>query len=1261
MDVNFNATTCMSRNTKKRALSQHIMNVLDVNKPNQLPTDSGLTARSFYRAAYVPDRDIADGSKNVEIPGLKTKLYPFQRQTVQWLLMRERAKYDNTKLNGCRQMAAYSQSSSALPFSFISLKDINGRAYYASSLYHVVTRDIAPFQEQEASLRGGILAEEMGLGKTVEMISLILTHKRDHRSFTAINAHTDGVARPAGTTLIVTPETLLNQWLAEFKKLAPSLLVITYPGIKHWANDEKWNSGHQEGSLTHRIISTLAECDAVITTYNVLQTELHYAMTPPQRSMRHERQFERHTSPLVQIDWWRICLDEAQQVDSGLSDAAKTAQLIPRVNAWAVTGTPVKDNPNDLWGLLLFLRCEPFASYQIAWRALLTTHQTLFRRLFNKIAIRHSKQAVRNELKLPCQKRYVVTMPFTAIEEHNYQTQFKTLLAEVGLSIQGTPLHDKWDPSDPRVVPGMKRALAKLRQTLLHPELGSVPAMEVVYRTLTEHLEAMIAHSVTCIKTHQRAYLVVKLRRGQLLDGTLRVKEAINIWAEVVEELEPSVVEARDELRRALEERDELRNALEERAESINPSSDEATPIMEIPETVKVGDCRRQLRSILDLKHRAAFFIANAYFQIKSNLRLTKPDSDEYKRLEQREVESYAEAKDLRREILQEPRFKFAKLIKKLKERAIDQSLVEIPEVVAPDSLWTIAGKDIALDLEMLYTFLNRQADLTKEWREHIIRLLSKPLVDTEEGEDVTGKEYENSTEVQDHLVVYTTVLKTIISDRQEALSGLVNERIRQEICAAERVARVGDGHAPWKLLQLIAVRTKLSLSRVPGSKSLRGFVAALREHSTKLRHGAAAGNFRCRADLQVVITHTTTVQDVLTKQGKVVANLEREYDFLTSIMNARIEFYRQLQTVSDSVAPLGPEMAANIDDAWANCLAQETTIQKQITFWISTRRHRIHMKEQGSNSNDPCSICQDRFVLGAITTCGHTFCKECIVQWLNYKQRCPLCKEHQTIDKLSDFNRHPEIKPRVVSHRNSRSRKSKGGSGVYSEIPEEIMHAFQKVELDGPSYSTKVDTLIKHLLWLREVDPGAKSIIFTQFRGFLLFLGQALERHRIGYASFNQGGNRARGVQSFKDDPSIECLLMDAKAHSSGLNLVNASHVFVCEPLLNTALELQAIARVDRIGQDHETTVWLYVIEGTLEENIHTLSESRRLAHIIEKDGGKGKSTELKEEVVEAANSLELEGATTKKMMDSDEDGEVIDKGDLWECLFGPETPVEE
>ncbi|KAI0408187.1 SNF2 family N-terminal domain-containing protein [Xylaria palmicola] len=1247
LNINFNAATYTFRNTRQRGLSRHILNVLQAQDPTDTFTNESapILPNTFYKVAFMPSRESFNDMSTVQIPGLNATLYPFQRRAVQWLLMREQVAYSGIGPGGELQLEAYPQPSTpSLPFSFDALDDVNGRQFYVSDLYHIVTRDIAPFREIENGMRGGILAEEMGLGKTVEIISLILTHKRGLFPPTETDAHTSRVIHPTGATLIVTPDTLQNQWLSEFKKHAPHLLVMKYPGMKAWATDKTLNKENHGESLVDRFISKLTNCDVVVTTYAVLQTELHYAIAPPERSMRYEKKHERQTSPLVQIGWWRVCLDEAQQIDSGVSSAAKVACLIPRVHAWAVTGTPIKEDPSDLWGLLLFLRYEPFASHPFIWKALLNTHKTLFNALFNKIAIRHSKQEVRDELKLPPQKRYVMTMPFTAIERHHYQSQFTALIAKAGLSEQGTPLRENWDPDDPFVIDYMKKALANLRQTILHPELGSSIAKVVTHRTLAEHLESMIEHSEASIKTHQRNYWIAKLSRGQLLENSPRVKEALQIWEEVLQEVEPNVLESREELQRALD------NARQN-------SNEEESLDEEVLETPQVGRCRRKLRSFLDIQHRAAFFIASAFFQIKSNPTLTKPDSDEFKRLEQLEVDGYETARKIRREILQEPLNKASEIMKKLQERAEAQSFVEIPEIITSD-LHGIETGQITEDLKIFSASLNEQADIIDEWREHVIQLLLKPLVDSEGDEEITGEEYEDSTKVQDHLMVYTLALGAVIGDRQEALTGWVNERIRHETTTAEGMAKEGEGHAPEKLLELLRVRSDVKPQ--PDGNSLRGIIGKLREISSRLRHDVSAGSNRARLELQIVTTQIKETQDIITEQNKIAIKLERDLDFFTSAMNARVEFYRQLQSVSDNVAPLDPETSDVPKAPWLHL--QEDTHQRRMAHWQANRRHLIFMREDDPSSSGPCPICQDDdFAVGAITTCGHSFCKECIVLWVRSKHTCPLCKQHQSLSTLSEFDNRKQAVPKERTpgsaslHRRGRPQ---GGRVLYSDIQGNKKRAIQDVKIDGPSYSTKIDTLVKHLLWLREEDPGAKSVIFTQFRSFVEMLEHALAESRIGFATFTRMGNKSLEIQRFKDEPGIECLLMDAKAHSSGLNLVNANHVFLCEPLLNAALELQAIARVDRIGQKHETTVWLYLIEDTVEEHIQALSEQRRFAH-MEEDGGKGKgkgkpNDVSTEEGLEAANSRELEQSNISKLMDKGEEGEVVDKGDLWECLFG-------
>ena len=286
---------------------------------------------------------------------------------------------------------------------------------------------------------------------------------------------------------------------------------------------------------------------------------------------------------------------------------------------------------------------------------------------------------------------------------------------------------------------------------------------------------------------------------------------------------------------------------------------------------------------------------------------------------------------------------------------------------------------------------------------------------------------------------------------------------------------------------------------------------------------------------------------------------------------------------------------------------------------------------------------------------------------WFKAHHNCPVCKKHLTQANLHDIT----FKPRQFQVQSEQTRQEKpeelqqnvhqrtpGATkrrGIYSDFNEEKMAEIREIELDGPSFTTKVDTLVRHLMWLRQSDPGAKSIIFSQYSDFLTVLRNAFRRFRIGFASIDDPG----GITRFKGDPATEVFLLHARAHSSGLNLVNASHVFLCEPLLNTALELQAIARVDRIGQQHETTVWLYVVSGTVEESIHNLSVKRRMEHMGHRNKGKQIGTEttleLLDSSIEAANTRELENAALSKLMSKDKTaGEMVDKGDLWQCLFG-------
>ncbi|EOD33102.1 hypothetical protein EMIHUDRAFT_59294, partial [Emiliania huxleyi CCMP1516] len=72
-----------------------------------------------------------------------------------------------------------------------------------------------------------------------------------------------------------------------------------------------------------------------------------------------------------------------------------------------------------------------------------------------------------------------------------------------------------------------------------------------------------------------------------------------------------------------------------------------------------------------------------------------------------------------------------------------------------------------------------------------------------------------------------------------------------------------------------------------------------------------------------------------------------------------------------------------------------------------------------------------------------------------------------------------------------------------------------------------------------------------------------------------------------FRNDPSVRVLLLPLKSGANGISLVEAQHVFLSEPLLERAVEAQAVGRVHRMSQTRPTVVHRFVMRGTIEEAI--------------------------------------------------------------------------
>lgn len=1217
--------------------------------------------QDFYESVHVPDQE-RDTKKDFEAI-LDSDLYPFQKRAVHWMLGREGVAYDGGLLRPIqtarreRELSLYQVCA-----------DIDGNRCFVDHVRGILQRHRP--EDDPINLSGGILAEEMGLGKTVELMALVSLHRRSEPLRDPFVDGPSGIrVNPSKATLIITPNTILQQWKSELEQHAPSLRVMVYEGVATRQTPER------EAEMIRNMCT---KYDVILATYQTLSREIHFAEDPPDRYMRHKRKFERKRSPLVQIQWWRICLDEAQMVESGVTLAARVARRLPRVQSWAVSGTPLRKNVQDLHGLLIFLGYEPLSTDAKLWNHLITNHRHVFRRVFETIAMRHTKALIREDLQLPQQKRVVITTPFSAVEQQNYANLVAEMCDAVGVHADGSPKDEDWDPDDQWTVDRMRNWLVRLRQSCLHPQVGSKNRKALgrgrgPLRTVAEVLEVMIDQNETEIRVQERAVVIAKLLRAHILGNNRSAEKrsvhALGIYEDAMNICEQVVEDARKKLATAKRNRIEKGEVPAETDDE--DSSAESTPIL--------GRLRNNLRLALQLLHTSTFFAATACYQIKSNIELTEPDSDEFKALEEKEMALYERAKIVRKEILRDSSRKSEALMRKIDQLLEQGTFTEMPKFKDLKSLGGIESRRIIEKSDDLFDRLREQGKVVCTWRATMAEYLLKSLVDKDEGLETTGDEYEDSTKLQDELFAYFDAVKAMQTDINTFVTGEKAPLIDYEVKTAIKAAKgylnkeivedmKGQVHAPEKTLELYAIRNKLrgdsnDFNSIRGLiQEARGLEASLLGYETGIRG----------AERSFVQQHMQSLQSIFRAHTKALAGLEKEIDLFRQTQNQRIEFYRQLQELSDDVKPWREELdehldvqeldrAATSEESSASTLQQ---LKSKNTFLWS-----LDQNDYAQEKNRTCIICTDTFLSGVLTVCGHTCCKDCMVEWTRNKpkRRCPTCRRELSSSDMHNITYNPmklrakeEVQSGASTAVDSGS-PSSVQSAIYSEVDPQLLHEIQSIDLPT-SYGTKIDTLGRHLHWIREHDPAAKSIVFSQYRDFLDVLGTALHDFKIGYARLGRSG----AVEKFKKDPSVDCLLLDAKTDSSGMTLVNATHVFICEPLVQTAVELQAIARVHRIGQTRPTTVWMYLVNETVEEAIYDLSVARRMAHVQARQSKRFQKSRsatpapLQENAIDAANSAELQSAPLSKLLVNEKGGgELVEKGDLWQCLFGKTSGI--
>lgn len=275
-------------------------------------------------------------------------------------------------------------------------------------------------------------------------------------------------------TLIVTPPSILEQWSTEIHRhCSKSLKIVVYPGLKKLRDFTKSiDVKERRLALSH----VLADADIVLTTFAVLNKELAHSDNPHMEKYRH------FPSPLNSIEWWRICLDEAQRVQGTAAAAAKMALRLNACNRWCVTGTPIgRGKLEDLYGLLLFIGVMPFQEKKWFRHCLHRSHPGIDHRIKNLLypffwRSTKANDTIRKQLGIPEQIEVKRVLEFSSIERHFYKKQLENTIFALN------------DPSTAkRKTDDISSRLHVLRAACCHPQVGS-SGIQKISKNMTSSL-----------------------------------------------------------------------------------------------------------------------------------------------------------------------------------------------------------------------------------------------------------------------------------------------------------------------------------------------------------------------------------------------------------------------------------------------------------------------------------------------------------------------------------------------------------------------------------------------------------------------------------------------------------------------------------------------------------------------------------------------------------------------------------------------------
>ena len=184
-------------------------------------------------------------------------------------------------------------------------------------------------RQEKTQWKGGLLGDEMGMGKTIQAVSLIMS---------------DYPAR--NPTLVVVPPVALMQWQEEIKIYTDGKLKVL---VYH-------NTNPKVKSLR---VKDLKSYDVIMISYSGLES-MYRKET---KGWARDGGIVKEDSIIHAIQFHRLILDEAHSIKTRTTSVARACFALHGDYKWCLSGTPVQNRIGEFFSLLRFLEVRPFASY----------------------------------------------------------------------------------------------------------------------------------------------------------------------------------------------------------------------------------------------------------------------------------------------------------------------------------------------------------------------------------------------------------------------------------------------------------------------------------------------------------------------------------------------------------------------------------------------------------------------------------------------------------------------------------------------------------------------------------------------------------------------------------------------------------------------------------------------------------------------------------------------------------------------------------